>query len=160
MTTGLLVMLLRRRWYVVLVCLFLTAGAMVGVHRRAGLYWAQVDVVFLAPKSPDFPNTIQQTSGSVIAMAGLVEAELNKGNRDAGDRLRRGHPGRAGRARWLPHRVPSTGGQWAPNFDRPVIDLQVIGPDIGAVNRRLAHLIGRIRQTLEDLQTLVRGTPG
>ena len=152
MTTGLLVMLLRRRWYVVLICLCLTAGAMVGVHQRAGLYWAQVDVVFLAPKSPDFPNTIQQTTGSVIAMAGLVEAELNKGTpmpatASAGATL----AGQGVRDGYL-IRVPSTGGQWAPNFDRPVIDLQVIGPDLEVVQRRLADLVGRIRRTLETLQ--------
>ena len=76
MTTRLLLVILARRWAVALVGLVLTMGALVHVEQSHGLYWSQVDVVFLAPASARTPNRIEETTGSVIALAGVVATEL------------------------------------------------------------------------------------
>ncbi len=77
MTIMILGQVLARRWYVVVIGLLVTTTGVAFVNGRTGVYWAQTDVVFLAPKSDRYPNSINQTSGSVIAMAGLVANQLD-----------------------------------------------------------------------------------
>ena len=152
MTTGLILATMWRRWYVMLLGLLLTAGALVVVHDKPPVYWTQVDVVFYAPQSARYPNAIAQTSNSVIVMAGLVGAELNKGVRvpltsSAGTTL----AGQGVRDGYM-IRQPNSGGQWAVNFDRAVLDVQVIGPGAGQVRRRLDTIVGRIQTKLSSMQ--------
>jgi hypothetical protein len=147
-----LIVVLRRRWYVVAVGLALLAGTLHVVATRPGVYWTQVDVVVLAPKSARYPNVIEQTSASLIAMAGLVEREVNEGAHApatasasvtlAGEGVRDGSS----------VTMPNSGGQWAADFSRPVIDVQVVGPSEATVRRRLAVLVGRIERTLAARQ--------
>ena len=152
MTTGLLLATVARRWYVALLGLCLTLAACLAVHQNTGLYWTQVDVVFLAPKSARYPNNIESTSASLIATAGLVGAELNKGREvpatsSAGATL----AGMGVKDGYL-IRVPNSGGQWALNYDRPVLDVQVISPDRDQVTARLDELVRRIDAELFRLQ--------
>ena len=152
MTTSELCTILRRRWAVVVLGLALLAGTLHVVASRPGVYWTQVDVVILAPKSTRYPNVIEQTSASLIAMAGLVEREVNQGVHApatasasvtlAGEGVRDGHT----------ITMPNSGGQWAADFSRPVIDVQVVGPTEAEVRRQLADLVSRVEQTLEDRQ--------
>ena len=152
MTTHDLSVILRRRWYVVVLGLALLAGTLHVVASRPGVYWTQVDVVVLAPKSARYPNVIEQTSASLIAMAGLVERDVNGGAHPpatasaavtlAGEGVRDGYS----------ITMPNGGGQWANDFSRPVIDVQVVGPSEATVRRRLAVLVGRIERTLDERQ--------
>jgi hypothetical protein len=152
MTTSELCRILRRRWAVVVLGLALLAGTLHVVAARPGVYWTQVDVVILAPKSTRYPNVIEQTSTSLIAMAGLVEREVNQGAHApvtasasvtlAGEGVRDGHT----------ITMPNTGGQWADDFSRPVIDVQVVGPSEAEVRHQLADLVDRVEQTLDDRQ--------
>lgn len=152
MTTSDLCGILRRRWYVVVLGLALLTGALHAVTSRPSVYSSQVDVVFLAPKSARYPNVIEQTSASLIAMAGLIEREVNKGVDTAatasaavtlaGEGVRDGHA----------ITLPNTGGQWAADFSRPVIDVQVVGPSEAVVRTRLASLVGTVEQRLAALQ--------
>lgn len=152
MTTNELSGILRRRWYVVLLGLALLAGAFAHVSSRPGVYWAQTDVVILAPKSARYPNVIEQTSQSLISMAGLIERDVNKGIAApatstssvtlAGEGERDGHA----------VKLPNEGGQWANNFDRPVLDIQVVGPDPVAVKEKLNSLVGVVTDELKARQ--------
>ena len=40
--------------------------------------------------------------------------------------------------------MPNSGGQWARNFDRPVLNVQVIGPDEAQVRARLESVVAEI----------------
>lgn len=152
MTTNDLCGILRRRWYVVVLGLALLAGSVHVVASRAGVYWTQVDVVLLAPKSERYPNVIEQTSSGVIAMAGLVEREINRGVHApatasasvtlAGEGVRRGYS----------ITMPNGGGQWADDFDRPVLDVQVVGESESEVRRRIAELTDLVAHTLAARQ--------
>lgn len=152
MTTNELAGILRRRWYVVVCGLALLAGAVAYVSSRPGLYWTQADVVILAPSSARYPNVIEQTSQSLIAMAGLIERDVNRGITApatatssvslAGEGVRDGYS----------IRLPNEGGQWANNFDRPVLDLQVIGADPAKVRGQMATLVDRVTRELEARQ--------
>ena len=48
--------------------------------------------------------------------------------------------------------LPNSGGQWATNFDRPVLDVQVVGPSEAWVRSTLATQIRRINRALHSLQ--------
>ena len=152
MTTGILVSVLRRRWIVVAMGLILTVVLLFRVHQDTGVYWTQTDVAFLPPVSARYPNNLEETQSGVIAMAGLVAAELNAdpqptATASAGATL----AGQGVREGYL-IRLPNSGGQWAQNFDRPVLDVQVIGPSEQLVRERLEALVRRIMKTLHDLQ--------
>lgn len=156
MTTNDLCGILRRRWYVVVLGIALLAGALHVVASRPSVYSSQVDVVFLAPKSARYPNVIEQTSASLIAIAGLIEREVNKGVDVpatasaavtlAGEGVRDGHA----------ISLPNTGGQWASDFSRPVLDVQVVGPSEAVVRERLASLVNTVERRLAALQAADR----
>ena len=153
MTTEGVVGIVARRWYAVLLGLLLTATALHAVSNRDGVYSAEVDVVFLTPKSARFPNSIQQTSSSVVATAGLVERMLNgtmekpaaasTGVTLAGQGIRQGYS----------LELPDTGGQWAHNFPRPVLRVQAVGPSAAWVQAEVEHQISRIADTLAEIQS-------
>lgn len=152
MTTSELSGILRRRWYVVLLGLAVVAAALAYVSSRPGVYWSQVDVVILAPKSARFPNVIEQTSASLVSMAGLIERDVNKGMIApatsstgvtlAGEGVRDGHS----------IKLPNSGGQWANNFDRPVLDIQVVGADQEGVRSKLAAMVDLVKDDLKARQ--------
>ena len=142
----------RRRWWVVVVGLLATALACAAVGRAPGSYWTQVDVVFLAPASARYPNALEVTSQSVIATAGVVSHRVD----DGADVTQLASSGtslvglgvREGQA----VRLPNSGGQWAENFERPVLDVQVVGPTAADVQQRAVALLERIELALADLQ--------
>jgi len=42
------------------------------VAHKPGVYWAQIDVLFLSPASGTFPNALLNNPGGLIALAGVV----------------------------------------------------------------------------------------
>ena len=152
MTSADLVAVLLRRWYVVLAGFALTAAAVYAFASSPGVYSTQADVLFLAPKSAKFPNPIESSSESLIATAGLVARIANSGSADpptassgvplTGEGIRKGYS----------IRLPNSGGQWANNFDRPVLVVQVAGPSEEWVRSTLATQIGVIDRSLFTLQ--------
>ena len=153
MTIFSLLATLLRRWYVVVAVLVLTGLIMVHIEQKPSLYWSQVDVVFLIPKSSRYPNSIAVSSSSVVAMAGVVAADVNQGKAlprtaSAGASL----AGQGIRDGWSV-RLPDTGGQWAQDFSRPVLDVQVVGPDPETVQNQLEHQVQRIVRALKLRQS-------
>lgn len=152
MTTSGFLGIARRRWYVVALGIALLGGALHVVVSRPAVYWSQVDVVILAPKSARYPNVIEQTSESLIAMAGLIEREVNDVTEVpaaasaavtlAGVGVRDGHS----------VTLPNSGGQWANSFSRPALDLQVVGPNERVVRQKLAALVDVVERRLAARQ--------
>ncbi|AWB91426.1 hypothetical protein C3E78_03880 [Aeromicrobium chenweiae] len=144
--------IMRRRWYVVAIGLALLAGAVHHAASRPGVYWSQADVVILLPQSARYPNVIEQSSQSLIAMAGVIERDVNRGAAAsatssagvtlAGEGIRDGHA----------IKLPNNGGQWATNFDRPALEVQVVGPDRAAVEAQMSALLDKVRNTLTARQ--------
>lgn len=152
MTSADVVNVLARRWYVVVAGLALVAAAIVAISTRPGVYSTQADVLFLAPKSAKNPNPIEAGSESLIATAGMVarivaEGKDNPATASSGVTLT-GEGVRQG----VSIRLPNSGGQWANNFDRPALDIQVAGPSEAWVRTTLNRQIGRIDRTLYELQ--------
>lgn len=152
MTAADILAAMRRRWYVVALGVGWTAVGCLVVAASPGAYWAQVDVVFLAPQSARNPNTLEITSQSLISTAGVVAKRVNQGRDETalssssvslvGEGITEGHS----------VRLPNAGGQWADNYTRPVLDVQAVGGTPEAARETLDTLVAEVRQTLDELQ--------
>jgi hypothetical protein len=152
MTTADLIRVLGRRCYILALCLVMTAAVAVKIHHRAGVFWSQTDVVFVAPATPRQPNTIEANASGLVSIAGYIAAEMNKGlpsplTASAGATLV-GQGVRDG----YEVQLPNSGGQWAVNFDRPVLDIEVVAPTPDETRRRMVALVASINQILRVTQ--------
>jgi hypothetical protein len=141
-----------RRWYIVALGVVLTSATVAYVSVSPGVYWARSQVVLLGPPVPARPNKLNSGSGSLIATAGLIEREVNFG--------RTRMPATSNDVALVDLgvydgeqvRLPNNGGQWASNFDEPVLDVQASGPSAAIVRRRIDSLIAEISTILERRQ--------
>ena len=121
---------------------------MLSVSQQPGMFQARVDVLLLLPQSANNPNSYTATTESLIDTAGIVATVLSGASGApltssstvtlAGQGIRDG---------WSV-RLPNSGGQWANNFDRPLLDVQVVGPSHDAVLKRANELVTRIEAEL------------
>ena len=140
-----------RRWWPVTLLGVLATG--VGTYAAAcapGVYVQQVQVVMVAPAFQGHPNALQVGDSSLIAVAGLLCREVDPTGggplvmsptvtiSDLG--IRSGV--------WA--RLANSGGQWATNFNRAEVDLQVAGDSAATVRRTTSR-------TLRRMQTILLG---
>jgi hypothetical protein len=141
-----------RRWPVILLGVAVTLAATYGVTRDRGVYWTRTEVVFLAPPSAAYPNSLKTTSEDLIVTAGAVAKAISGPAKVV--KLTSPDAGLIGlgvRSGWAV-RLPDDGGQWAPNFEHQWLIVEVVGPDAETVRREKDALVGRIAQTLSTLQ--------
>ncbi|MDQ1293153.1 MAG: hypothetical protein QG608_1034 [Actinomycetota bacterium] len=156
MTVWELMAVLRRRWYVTvsgLMVVLVMAGV---VHSLPGTYSSQVDVIFL---QPDDGNTYRVVTPGLIGLAGIVGQMANGGQdqvQTVSDDVLLAEEG-------VEHgysvRLPNSGGQWANNFERPLLDVQVTGDSPQEVHARLDTVLGKIDADLVDLQDRAKVDP-
>lgn len=142
-----------RSWPLVVAGAVVTLLVAYGTTLDAGVYWSRTQVVFLAPQSAAFPNTLRTTSEDIIITAGVVAKAVAGPDRvtkyaspDAtlvGEGLREG---------WS-IRLPDTGGQWATHFAQQVLYVEVVGTTAEEVDERQAALVDRIAEELHELQS-------
>lgn len=145
----------RRAYVVVLLGLALTAWAASHVARTTGLYWSQVDVVFLGSPSETRPNPLGYNSQRLVDFASVVQRDVTQ----SAEQAQVVSPGVAlidtgVRDGWWV-RLPSTGGQWEMQWDRPALDVQVVGPDEAVVRTRMEGLLDRISDNVQQRQDAV-----
>jgi hypothetical protein len=144
---------LRRSWYVVLVGVVCTLGASVLIHRAPGVYHQQVDVVFSWPQPPNNgENTLQYGTATLINTAGIVATVVADSAGDSqvvsdtatavGEGIRHGYT----------VRLPNAGGQWAYNFEDPVLRVESVGSSPEEVLATTARGVARVRAALLELQ--------
>lgn len=142
-----------RRWPIVLIGAVLTAAAAVAVLREDGTYWTRSELVFMAPSSALFPNSLQTRSEDLIITAGLVGKLVTGPDRtlkySSTDVSIIGTPHEADY--WL--RLPDTGGQWATNFGDQLLLLDVVGDSPEAVEELHDDVVAHVRAELEAIQS-------
>jgi hypothetical protein len=152
MTAMQLIRILVRRWYFLLVFAAITVGAVGLLSRVQGVYWTQVNVVFLPPFGV---NQLEDHTDGVVQFAAVIERQLN-GNRTGvaqattsgtlyGEGVRRG---------WQVSLLNS-GGQWGNNFNRQVLSIQVVdsSPElVGAKVQEVGDVIDRLVREQQDAQ--------
>ena len=151
MTTADVLELVFRRWYVVLLGLLLTAMLVQDVRNEQPVYWSQAEVTLINAPKPDAPNELTSATKSLIAMAGLVVEDVQGQDAQPAVSDRVDLPGLGVRVGSLV-RLPNAGGQWEPNFNRPVVDVQVVAASEEEASRQLLELVTRVEQALDDRQ--------
>jgi hypothetical protein len=142
----------RRAWAVFLAGLLLTTAAAVFVARTTGVFWAQVDVVFLGAVSENRPNPLSYTSKRLVDVASVVQRDVT----GAADQTQVVSPGLnlidtgVKDGWWV--RLPNYGGQYTISYDRPALDVQVAAPTAEAASVRMARLLARINDDLDRRQ--------
>lgn len=148
-----------RAWYVVLAGLILTGAATYWAWTTPGVYYAQVDVVFLQPVNNYVPNNLRGLSDDVIATASVVQREVTGGPEMSrvvsesvtivGEGIRSGQR----------VSLPNSGGQWANNFERALLDVQVVDHTEDRAQARLDTLLRSIDASLENRQRAAGADP-
>ncbi|MGI5189647.1 hypothetical protein ACQEVI_16025 [Promicromonospora sp. CA-289599] len=141
-----------RRWIVLVAGAVTTLGLMYSTTLDDGVFWSRTQVVFLAPVSAAYPNSLRTTSEDLIITAGVVgktvsgpDAVTKYASPDAtlvGEGVRDG---------WSV-RLPDTGGQWAPHFAEQVLYVEVVAPTADQVTARQGEIIAQITEELDRLQ--------
>ncbi len=142
----------RRMWIVVIVGMLATGGVALWVSDQRGVYFAQTDLVFLAPTSSRFPNSLNTASESLINTASIVKNRV-----DLGDDLRATSSASVtlvddGIRDGTLVRLPNLGGQWANNFSQAVLDIQAVGETAEIVENRMRWMQSTIEDTLRQMQ--------
>jgi hypothetical protein len=136
-----------------LVGLLISVAAGLYLAKRPGVYWSEVTVVLIAPKSAANPNGLSVSSESLIDTAGVLAkmvgssppgpAVVSDSVTLVGEGVRHGYG----------VRLPNSGGQFATNFDRAALDVQAAGTTVAEVSGTLNRVLNTISDDLDRLQS-------
>ncbi len=145
---------LRRHLVIVGVGLVVTFAALVLIHGHSGVYEARTGMV-LVPAGPSgkeiYLNPYYGRDYSLIATAGVL---ANVVNEDIGSARTSTSVSLSGKGVQDGYAVdlPNSGGQFAYDFDRPILDIQAVGPTPEAVRSNLAKAVTAVNTALARLQ--------
>jgi hypothetical protein len=142
----------RRRWWVAMLGIVLTAAGGLLVQHAPGVYYQQVDVVFLWPQPPqNQENTFQYGSKTLIQTAGVVARAV--GGREGATTASETATlvGQGIKHGWSV-RLPNSGGQWAFDFEQPVLSIEAVGASPAEVTATTAVALARVNRELTALQ--------
>jgi hypothetical protein len=141
----------RRSWLVLALGVAATAVAAYLIATAPGVYWSRSDVFLVRPVS-DVPNGLASTPEGTIRFASIIQRELAGGPSDldvVSDRVRIVDIGiRSGTL----VRLPNDGNQYANNFNKATLDLQVAGPTEAKVTADMTALINRVTSIVTSRQ--------
>lgn len=142
-----------RRWLVFTCGVLLVAGAGLVIVAQDGQYWSRTSIIFLAPSSARYPNSLQTKSDAMIVTAGIVAIRINGTTEPpkyaSTDATLVGIPP-LDRPYWL--RLPDSGGQWAHHFANQELLLDVVGSTAEEVEEIREEVIAQVRLELYELQ--------
>ena len=151
---------MRRRWWAALAGISLTFAAAYHVVLLAGVYHQEVNVVFVWPQGPRTSNAFLHGEQTLVSTAGIVGRIVAGDSSNAqvvsdtvtlvGEGIRHGYL----------VRLPNSGGQWALNFDRPVLDVQAAGSTPQEVQQTIKTVVARINHELEAMQAAAGAPSG
>jgi hypothetical protein len=146
---------LRPVWWLLAGAL-VAAGGIAIVRAQPEVYASRVEAVVLPPASDVDGATLNEASSSLIAFAALLERRYD-GHREL-DRYASPEATLAGGGVTDGSRVQliDNGGQWASNFNKPVLVIEAVGPSAGVVRQRIDTMIDRLEADTDRLQ---RGVP-
>lgn len=153
MTLWDLVRALMRRWPVVLIGMLCTAGFGLFLLRGEPVYFSQTQVVFLAPSSDRYPNSLQTRSEDLIIVAGAVAKRV------VGPAAQLKHADTAVNIIGIPGdnhgywiRLPNSGGQWGSDHRDQLLLVDAVSSTAEETQALRDEAIGRIREELDRLQ--------
>ena len=158
MTTLRLLALMLRRWYLVLAGAAITVAFMAATTNPPGVYWAQFNIVLLAPTFEEFPNKLEDPPYALTPLAGVIVAEYNGTNPPlltaSSDTTIFG----MGESEGVMVRMPNRGTQWQTVYTSPDIDVQVAGSSPKQVAVQMQQVTSELREILSRVQESI-GVP-
>ncbi|SEQ12526.1 hypothetical protein [Microlunatus flavus] len=154
MTSRELVHVLVRRWYVLVAGGLLTLVALGGVFVRPGVYWAQMELVLVAPAEPYYPNTVADAPHSLAPLAALVVSDFNGPRPPLLTSYATTTLFGLGVRDGVQVRLPNQGSQFQPLFTAPTLDVQVVGSSEQEVTVRAEQVRGQVQELLQRRQAL------
>lgn len=137
----------------------LTTAAAARVLTLPTTYSSQVDVVFLLPLTPQNPNSLQFRSESLIDFAAVAQRTVSASQTGAAATSDEVTLTGQGVRHGFSVRLPNSGGQWATNFDRPVLDVQAVGSSPDEVLTTMQRILQAIRESVSARQVAAGVTP-
>lgn len=150
MTAGEFILILVRRWYIVLLGVALTGVCGYALVGREPMYYTRVEVVVLPPQERPDVNVLTRGPYSLTEIASLLVAEYNKEDRplpmNNTDATLYGQGVRSGEQ----IRLHNSGSQWVSIFDKPVIEVEVVDPDPLRVQAEVEDATAALQQLLDQ----------
>lgn len=153
MTLARILRMLGRQWLVLMIGIMLTAAGAVAALQATGVYTARTTITLLSPAGWAVGgNTLTDSATTLVGFARIIEETVNDGGGGqlfaAPDTLLYGAGIRQGELVY----VPNSGGQWAPNFNRPVLVIDVVGTTPEYVVERVDALTVEIADAIDARQ--------
>ncbi|MEV7604330.1 hypothetical protein AB0N65_02690 [Paenarthrobacter sp. NPDC089322] len=152
MTSHTVLRILRRRWYAAVAVLLLGLAGLGVIRSLEPVYWAQVEVSFVAGNSDPAYWIPGGDIAALVPFAALVERRVNDDSDSVNLVMSRGTLHGAGVKQGFSVTLPNAGGQWTKSFSRPVLVVQVVDSSAERVNQVLAGVIERINDETATLQ--------
>jgi hypothetical protein len=138
----------RRQWPMAVVGVLATLAGMFWAASSPGAYYQHVRVVFLPPPMPHSVNRYEHLYGEVVLAADRVARELGLDPRSPQPVSPEVTILEQGVRHGSIVRLPNSGGQWAYNYEDPVLDIEVAGGSRDEVARTTRELVTTIRERM------------
>lgn len=159
MTIRELIVVIGRRWYVVLATLLIAATMTAWFESSGGTYSTRTVVRFVLTEHATLLPDNGNQDEDIIGFASLVAAEVN-GGRPAGGYARADAPFYgAGVREGIMVSLPNIGGQWQANYSQADIELHIVGQTRSWVEDRQRELTERVQSQARELQDHVGAAP-
>lgn len=139
---------LRRHPIIAILGISLTAAGAQYAVTRPGVYYTQCQIVMVAPDITPQGNTVWAGAISLASTAALVGRRVDPFSASPLEQSNDVTIVGAGVREGVWVRPPNHGGQWATNFDRAELDVQVVSTDATRAQQRMRDTIQSIRSTL------------
>lgn len=148
----------RRRWFIVVVGLIVTAANVV-MTKPESAYWATLAVKVLPPADEITPKTLEDTGSDPVAAAVMLVVLVNGGHQDPRSSSATATLYGEGKRRATVARIRDVGGQWGTQVREPIIDIQAVDASPGIVESRLREQMSILEEKLTQMQDMLRVTP-
>lgn len=142
----------RRVWVILLIGCAFTGGALVLVGGHPGVYWSRVDLILLRPPN-GAANALAPTPLGTIRLASVIQREMTGGPSETDTVSDAVNLVSQGITNGWSVRLPNDGNQYANNFNKAYLDVQVAGPTEAEVHQRMTELLNRIAGVLAARQS-------
>jgi hypothetical protein len=143
-----------RRWYVLVLVLAAMAFLAFTLHRDGGTFTTRTAVTFTLPATTTLMANNGSNDSSVIAFAGAIASEINRGkpvaNYSSADAPYYG----AGVREGVLVSLRNEGNQWMAVFPSATIEIQIVGPTREWVEERQQQLLAQITEVVGAQQSL------
>jgi hypothetical protein len=155
MTSRQLLSVVLRRWYLMLLGVVITVGAVHQIVHRPGVYWTQVSVVVLGPVDKQYPNNFEAPAWALISVAGMLTADWNGVEPPLLTASSQTTLFGEGQEKGILVRMPNQGSQWQPLYFSPSIDVQVVESEPNTVAREARRVSAELDRMLQRRQAAI-----